>query len=237
MVTRRHCGVCKAPFHERLYDLFGLHPYMPISWELNQENAPTLRHLWDDDLVWSWRIHDHSHNKSNLSSEFLWEDDHEEIVRVCQKLIGFGTHNEGQRNFFYQWFNGQWDELNGRFQFGPHPDGWMWNGKGELIIDGVGNIPEDIHLNLMLSTSEWIQRFKGEAVDYLLEKHSPETLRTLEWLKNSEFLQAILEVDGPAHRTQLQTRRRLVPEGEDDKVPQGRNDNKAGPSGTSSDIV
>jgi hypothetical protein len=210
---------------------------MPISWELNQENAPTLRHLWDDDLVWSWRIHDHSHNKSNLSSEFLWEDDHEEIVRVCQKLIGFGTHNEGQRNFFYQWFNGHWDELNGRFQFGPHPDGWMWNGKGELIIDGVGNIPEDIHLNLMLSTSEWIQRFKGETVDYLLEKHSPETLRTLEWLKNSEFLQAILEVDGPAHRTQLQTRRRLVPEGEDDKVPQGRNDNKAGPSGTSSDIV
>jgi hypothetical protein len=103
-------------------------------------------------------------------------------------LIGSGTHNEGQRNFFYQCFNGHWDERNGRFQFGPHLDGWMWNEKGKRIIDGVGNILEDICLNLTLCTSEWIQRFKGEAVDYLLEKHSPETLRTLERLKNSEFL-------------------------------------------------
>jgi hypothetical protein len=38
------------------------------------------------------------------------------------------------------------------------------------------NIPEDIYLNLMLSTSEWLQRFKEEAVDYLLEKHPLETL-------------------------------------------------------------
>jgi hypothetical protein len=52
----------------------------------------------------------------------------------------------------------------------------MWNEKGERIIDGVENIPEDIRLNLALSTSEWLQRFKGEAMDYLLEKHSPETL-------------------------------------------------------------
>jgi hypothetical protein len=68
MVTCRRCGVCKAPFHKRLYELFGLHPYMPSSWKLNLENAPALRQLWGDDLVWSWRLHDHSHNKSNLSS-------------------------------------------------------------------------------------------------------------------------------------------------------------------------
>jgi hypothetical protein len=74
-------------------------------------------------------------------------------------------------------------------------------------------------------------------VDYLPEKHSPETLRTLEWLKNLEFLQAILEVDGPARRTRLQTRRHLVLKGEDDQVPRGCNDNEAGPSGNSSDIV
>jgi hypothetical protein len=118
--------------------------------------------------------------------------------------------------------------------------GWMWNGKGECIIDGVGNIPEDIRLNLTLSTSEWLQRFKGDAMDYLLKKQSPETLRTLERLKNSEFLHAILEVDGPARRTWLQCRKRLVPEDDDDdlfQVAQGRNDNEAGPSGTSNDIV
>jgi hypothetical protein len=67
MVTCRRCGVCKVPFCEQLYELFGLHPHMPINWELNQENAPDLCHLWGDDLVWSWRIHDHSYNKSNLS--------------------------------------------------------------------------------------------------------------------------------------------------------------------------
>jgi hypothetical protein len=187
MVTRTCYGVYKVLFHERLYEHFGLHPYMPISWELNPANVSTLCHLWDDDLMWSWRLYDHSHNKSNLNFQFLWEDDHEEIVRVCQKLVSFGAHNEGKRNFFYQCFNGYWDERNWRFQFGPHPDGWMWNGKGERIIDGLGNIPKDIRLNLTLSTSEWLQRFKGDAMDYLLEKHSPETLQILERLKNSEF--------------------------------------------------
>jgi hypothetical protein len=48
----------------------------------------------------------------------------------------------------------------------------------------------------MLFTSEWLKRFKGEAVDYLLEGLSPKTLRTLQWLKDSEFLKTILEVDG-----------------------------------------
>jgi hypothetical protein len=65
MVVRRRCALCKAPFHERLYKLFGLVPYMPSSWECN---IPGLRHLWGDDLVWSWRLHDHSYNKSNISS-------------------------------------------------------------------------------------------------------------------------------------------------------------------------
>ena len=35
MVIWRHCCQCKAPFHERLYELFGLCPYMPPSWEHN----------------------------------------------------------------------------------------------------------------------------------------------------------------------------------------------------------
>jgi hypothetical protein len=77
-------------------------------------------------------------------------------------------------------------------------------------------------------------------VDYLLERHSPETLRTLERLKDLEFLKTILEEDGPARRTRLQSRRRLVlGEGENDllKMPVGHNDNKAGPSSTSNDTV
>ena len=113
----------------------------------------------------------------------------------------------------------------------------MWNEKEVRIIDGMENILKDICLNLTLFTIEWFQRFKGDVVDYLLEKHSPETLQTLERLKNSKFLQEILEVDGLAHCTRLQYRRRLVLEDNNDQVPRGCNDNKVGPSGTSSDIV
>jgi hypothetical protein len=99
---------------------------------------------------------------------------------------------------------------------------------------------DDIRHNLTLSTSEWLEHFKGEAVDYLLERHSPKTLRTLERLKDSEFFKTILEVDGPARRTRLQLQRRLVlGDGEDNppNMPVGRNDNKAGPSGITNDTV
>jgi hypothetical protein len=77
-------------------------------------------------------------------------------------------------------------------------------------------------------------------MDYLLERHSLETLRTLERLKDSEFLKTVLEVDGPARRTQLQLRRRLVLGDVEDNPPDmlvGRNDNEAGPSGTTIDTV
>jgi hypothetical protein len=45
----------------------------------------------------------------------------------------------------------------------------MENEKGECIIDSLKNILEDIHVNLTLSTSKWLERFKEETVDYLLE--------------------------------------------------------------------
>jgi hypothetical protein len=118
MVVRICCALCKAPFHKRLYELFGLVPYMPSSWECNLENTPGLCYLWGDDLVWSWRLHDHSHNKSNISSQFRWENDHEEVIKVCQRLVGVGNQNEGKRNFFYQCFRGYWNERNKRFQLG-----------------------------------------------------------------------------------------------------------------------
>jgi len=53
MVVRRRCSLCKAPFHERLYHLFGLVPYMPPHWEFNAMNAPDHSNMWGNDLVWS----------------------------------------------------------------------------------------------------------------------------------------------------------------------------------------
>jgi hypothetical protein len=81
---------------------------------------------------------------------------------------------------------------------------------------------------------------RAKAMDYLLERHSLQTLKTVEQLQDSEFLKAILEVDGPTWWTRLQLQRYLVlGKDEDDlpEVPLGHNDNKAGPSGTANDIV
>jgi hypothetical protein len=155
-------------------------------------------------------------------------------------LVDVGIQNEGKRNFFYQCFGGYWNETNKRFQLGQYPDGWLWNEIGERIHHGVGIMPDDIRHNLTLSTSEWLERFKREVVDYLLERHSPETLRTLERLKDSEFLKTILKVDGSTRRTRLQSRRCLALGGGKDNPPEmpvGRNDNEAGPSGMANDTV
>ena len=169
-----------------------------------------------------------------------WENDPIQIVMICQKLVDSRGQNEGKRNFFYQCFGGYWHAENERFQFGHHPQGFRWNEVGERIHHDVGDMPNNIAEKLQFLESEWIQRFKGEAIHYLLEKHSPETLRTLEKLKDSDFLKAILEADGPARRTRSQIRRRLVLSNGDDNpldMPIGRNDNEAGPSGTTDDTM
>ena len=51
MVIRRCCCQCKAPFHERLYELFGLCLYMPPSWEHNPKTTPSMPSRWGKGLV------------------------------------------------------------------------------------------------------------------------------------------------------------------------------------------
>jgi hypothetical protein len=45
MVACKHCVLYKAPFHERLYELFDLTLYMPISWKYNPKNFHGLRYI------------------------------------------------------------------------------------------------------------------------------------------------------------------------------------------------
>lgn len=233
MLCRRRCPLCKAPFHERLYELFGLVPYMPISWECNPENTPEYPSKWGDDLVWSWRLHTHSVYKSSLSSQFGWENDHVEIANVGRSLCpGNDDSSNGRRNFFFQCFGGFWDQHANRFQFGAHPDGYMWNEIGERITDDFGHATLDVRNALQLSSSEWMERFRGEAVDFLVEQHSQETTQILRRMKDSQFLRAILEADGPARRTRSRTRKRLVIGESDDEEEQ---ETGAGPSGTANE--
>ena len=107
MVIRRRCCACKAPFHEQLYELFGLCPYMPPSWEHNPENTPGMSSRWGQDLVWNWKMSAHTLNKSAFNFAIGWENDHEEIVRVANSIIkGNSRMAIGVRNFFYQCFKG-----------------------------------------------------------------------------------------------------------------------------------
>jgi hypothetical protein len=116
----------------------------------------------------------------------------------------------------------------------------MWNKKKKRITNNLEHAAKNIRVNLMLYTSKWLERFKEEAVDYWLEKQFPNTLKTLEWLKDSDFMKAILEVDGSARHTRLQcTRRFVLGNTEDDfqEGPFGRNNSGVGPSSTANNIV
>jgi hypothetical protein len=241
MIIRRRCSLCKAPFHERLYELFGLVPYMPPHWEFNAENAPDHSQKWGTDLVWSWKLNIHSLDKQNLCTEWGWERDPAQIVEVCHHLVPLKDNfSQGRRNFFFQCFNGHWNEAGQHFQFGPHPRGWLWGVDGVRITDDNGmRMGEDIGMPdpaelAQLSESEWRETFRNEGMDYLLEQHSPGTLQCLQSLKQSQILRAILEEDGPARRTRSAVRRLRLGSDEDLPVHAGTHDNEAGPSGSAS---
>ncbi len=221
-LVRRFCPCCKSPFHERLYEVFGLTPYMPPSHERNPENTPGegYRNQWGEDLIWSWRANTHSVFKNDISAMFGWEHNHEEIVRVCEKIIGSAPTDQGKRNFFYQTLDGYWDSQNNRFQFGQHPQGLIWNKEGRLITDHRGNADMDSRIAVQMDLSEWKEQWKKDAVDYLLDEHSPGTLRILEELRNSQMLRNLTIVDGPFQRTRTRARRSILL------------DDGAGPSGT-----
>ena len=131
ILIQQRCCQCKASFHERLYKLFGLCPYMPPSWEHNPENTPEMPYNWGEDLVWNWKMDAHFLNKLVFNFAMGWENDHEEIVRVAKSIIKRNFQAaKGMRNFFYQCFKGYWDSANKRFQFGVHPQGLIWNDNG-----------------------------------------------------------------------------------------------------------
>ena len=71
-----------------------------------------------------------------------------------------------------------------------------------------------------MDLSEWNEQWKIKAVDYLLDEHSPMTLRTLEELRNSQILRNLSEADGSYRRTWTRARRSILL------------DDGAGPSGT-----
>ena len=89
-----------------------------------------------------------------------------------------------------------------------------------MITDHRGHADMDSRSAVQMDLSEWKEQWKNEAVDYLLDEHSPMTLRTLEELRNSQILRNLGEADGPYRRTRTRARRNILL------------DDGAGPSGT-----
>jgi hypothetical protein len=63
---------------------------MPPSWEKNPINTPgeSMAMHWGEDLIWNWHQGIYSVYKTTMNPEFGWENDYEEIVRVCHALVG-----------------------------------------------------------------------------------------------------------------------------------------------------
>jgi hypothetical protein len=132
-----------------------------------------------------------------------------------------------EEELFYQILNGYWDSMNKKFQFGTHPDGYLWDVEGNLVTDLEGHASISLRTALQFSESEWKERWRKEAI----EQHSPETKRALDQMMNSQILRTILEADGPAKRTRAKIKRCLVP------MTMENPEDGAGPSGTSNDLM
>jgi hypothetical protein len=199
-LIRRRCVICSTPFHDRLYTMFNLTTYMPPSWEHTRDTTADTT-LWGRDLVWSWREGQHDQEKGPASSQLNWETDPDEIARVAPRLMGKGPQNEGRRAFFFQCLGGYWDKTSSTFKWGPHPQRHRWNLEGERVANQDDSASLEDLTSMAYLDSTYGPYYQSQALDYLLEAHSPQTTRTLQALQDSNVLQSILKADGPASRT------------------------------------
>jgi hypothetical protein len=199
-LIRRRCVICAAPFHDRLYAMFNLMTYMPPSWEHSIDTTTESR-LWGKDLLWSWREGVHDQEMGSAASQLNWETDPAEILRVAFALMGKGPQNEGKRSFFFQCLGGYFDKTTRTFKWGAHPNGHRWNLEGQRGVNRTDQTSVEDLTSMAYLDSSYGPYYQSQAVDYLLELHSPQTKRTLEALKDSNVLQSILKANGPAART------------------------------------
>jgi hypothetical protein len=61
---------------------------------------------------------------------------------ITKRLSVFGNKppDQEKRDFFYQTMNGCWDSDNGKFHFGIHPNGYVWDVKFVTNLQGHASI-------------------------------------------------------------------------------------------------
>ena len=60
-----------------------------------------------------------------------------------------------------------------------------------------------------IAESNWTSIFKEKAVDFLLEQHSPATMRILRQMQSSQYMRDALDIDGLARHTRTAVKRAL----------------------------
>jgi hypothetical protein len=62
--------------------------------------------------------------------------------------------------------NGYWDSTNKKF----HLDGHLWDVEKNLITDLQGHAPISLHTALQYFESEWMEKWRKEAIDFLVSR-------------------------------------------------------------------
>ena len=109
MVTIRRCQVCRATFHPRLYQMFGMQDFMPTYIYYSPYDFPNValeEHIGQ--LVkWSWK-----YNKSKLElfrgCPGNWHQNLDILLWVADELCPNKPPNHGPKMFIYQSFGWYW---------------------------------------------------------------------------------------------------------------------------------
>jgi hypothetical protein len=96
MHINRRCPICRAPFYQRLYQLFNLITYMPKSWECNPTNTLTNPKMWglNQPLDWWIRTPKFAWNGANTIRGLTAE----ETIVVAQHF--YPDQHNGHQNCF-----------------------------------------------------------------------------------------------------------------------------------------
>jgi hypothetical protein len=82
-----------------------------------------------------------------------------------------------------------------------------------------------------MEVAEWKEQWRKDAIDFLLDEHSPQTKRALEQMRSSQMLRAVIDADGPARRTRAKRKLLRI----DGVGSRGAGSTSAGHSGTVDD--
>ena len=190
MVTRKRCAECKAPFHPRLYKMFGLENHMPLHYEYDEDNLPLERTEWGKDMVWMWKwSHDEHHLPVQTVDEFPWESD--AMVTDMAKTI-YKDFEAEKRHFFAELAGGHWDVAEDKFRRAPHPDGLVYNSNGEPV--GIPGLMEPEAQIEYIQDQTFHQASVLKAIfSHYHSQYDQEAMALLKTLQNKAGLAAFLQ--------------------------------------------